>query len=66
LRQLLSNKLTPLSSWKQTSKQNSSDVVTKPKCLKPFNILQHKGVYALSHTGGSSNEITLTQFLPTE
>ncbi|XP_059137695.1 adhesion G-protein coupled receptor F1 [Peromyscus eremicus] len=66
LRQLLSNKLTLLSSRKQTSKQNSSDIVTKPKCLKPFNILQHKGMYALSHTGDSSNEITLTQFLSTE
>ncbi|XP_052599941.1 adhesion G-protein coupled receptor F1, partial [Peromyscus californicus insignis] len=66
LRQLLSNKLTLLSSQKQTSKQNSSDTVTKPKCLKPFNILQHKGMYALSHTGDSSNEITLTQFLSTE
>nr|XP_042122167.1 adhesion G-protein coupled receptor F1 isoform X2 [Peromyscus maniculatus bairdii] len=65
LRQLLSNKLTLLSSRKQTSK-SSSDTVTKPKCLKPFNILQHKGMYALSHTGDSSNEITLTQFLSTE
>lgn len=66
LRQLLWDKLTPLSSWKQTSKQNSSDIVTKSKCLKPFRILQHKGTYALSHTGDSSNEITLTQFLSTE
>ncbi|XP_035308727.1 adhesion G-protein coupled receptor F1 isoform X3 [Cricetulus griseus] len=66
LRQLLCNKLTPLSSWKQTAKQNSSNIVTKPKGLKPFNVLQHKGMYALSHTGDSSNEITLTQFLSTE
>ncbi|CAH7220030.1 adhesion G-protein coupled receptor F1 [Phodopus roborovskii] len=66
LRQLLYNKLTPLSSWKQARKQNSSDIVTKHKGLKPFNILQHKGIYALSHTGDSSNEITLTQFLSTE
>ncbi|XP_021084204.1 adhesion G-protein coupled receptor F1 isoform X2 [Mesocricetus auratus] len=66
LRQLLYNKLTPLSSRKQTSKQNSSDIVTKPKGLKPSNILQHKGMYALSHTGDSSNEITLTQFLSME
>ncbi|XP_055471285.1 adhesion G-protein coupled receptor F1 [Psammomys obesus] len=66
LRQLLSNKLTPLSSWKQTSKQNSSDTGTKPKCLRTFNILQHRGIYALSHTGDSSNDITLTQFLSTE
>ncbi|XP_036023010.1 adhesion G-protein coupled receptor F1 [Onychomys torridus] len=66
LRQLLSNKMTLLSSWKQAPKQNCSDIVTKPKCLKPFNILQHKGMYSLSHTGDSSNEITLTQFLSTE
>ncbi|XP_052049553.1 adhesion G-protein coupled receptor F1 [Apodemus sylvaticus] len=66
LRQLLSNKLTPLSSWKQTSKPNSSDIVTKPKCLRPFNILQHRGMYALSHTGDSSSDITLTQFLSNE
>ncbi|XP_031204080.1 adhesion G-protein coupled receptor F1 isoform X2 [Mastomys coucha] len=68
MRQLLSNKLTPLSSWKQTSKQNSSDIVTKPKCLRPFNILQHRGMYAFSHThtGDSSSDITLTQFLSTE
>ncbi|XP_034377685.1 adhesion G-protein coupled receptor F1 isoform X1 [Arvicanthis niloticus] len=66
LRQLLSNKLTPLSSWKQTSKQNSSAIVTKPKCFRPFNILQHRGMYALSHAGDSSSDITLTQFLSTE
>ncbi|KAL1771924.1 adhesion G-protein coupled receptor F1 isoform X5 [Sigmodon hispidus] len=66
LRQLLSNKLTLLSSWKQTSKQNCSEIVTKPKCLKSFNILQQKGMYTLSHPGESSNEITLTQFLSTE
>lgn len=66
MRQLLSNKLTSLSSWKQTSKQNSSDIVTKPKCLRPFNILQHRGMYALSHTRDSSSDITLTQFLSTE
>lgn len=66
LRQLLSNKLTPSSSWKQSSKQNSSDIVTKPKCLRPFNILQHRDMYALSHTRDSSSDIALTQFLSTE
>ncbi|NP_598537.2 adhesion G-protein coupled receptor F1 precursor [Mus musculus] len=66
LRQLLSNKLTTLSSWKQTSKRNASDTVTQPKCLRTFNILQHRGMYALSHTGDSSSDITLTQFLSTE
>lgn len=62
LRQLLSNKLSPLNSLKQPSKQNSSDLFAKPK----FNPLQHKGAYALSHTGDSSSDITLTQFLSTE
>ncbi|XP_032449066.1 adhesion G-protein coupled receptor F1-like [Lynx canadensis] len=66
LRQLLFNKLTPLSSQKQASKQNSTDVSAKPKFPKPFNPLQHKGIYALSHTGESSNDIMLTQFLSTE
>ncbi|KAM4835425.1 adhesion G-protein coupled receptor F1 [Thomomys bottae] len=64
LRQLLCNKLSPLNSWKKTSKRNSSD--TKPKCLKPFHLLQSKGSYALSHTGSSSTSITLTQFLSNE
>nr|XP_019590364.1 PREDICTED: adhesion G-protein coupled receptor F1 isoform X4 [Rhinolophus sinicus]XP_019590365.1 PREDICTED: adhesion G-protein coupled receptor F1 isoform X4 [Rhinolophus sinicus] len=43
LRQLLFNKLSPLNSWKQTSKQNSSDLSAKPKGAKFFNPLQHKG-----------------------
>ncbi|KAM5286427.1 adhesion G-protein coupled receptor F1 isoform 2-T2 [Hipposideros larvatus] len=43
LRQLLFNKLSPLSSLKQTSKQNSSDLPAKPKVTKFFNPLQHKG-----------------------
>ncbi|XP_042527873.1 adhesion G-protein coupled receptor F1 [Dipodomys spectabilis] len=66
LRQLLCNKLPPLSSWKQTSKQNASDPSSKPKCLKPFHLLQNKGNYTLSHTGSSSTSITLTQFLSNE
>ncbi|XP_077620963.1 adhesion G-protein coupled receptor F1 isoform X2 [Crocuta crocuta] len=66
LRQLLFNKLSPLSSQKQASKQNSTEVSGKPKYPKPFNPLQHKGIYVLSHTGESSNDITLTQFLSTE
>uniref|UniRef100_A0A8C5K534 Adhesion G protein-coupled receptor F1 n=1 Tax=Jaculus jaculus TaxID=51337 RepID=A0A8C5K534_JACJA len=66
LRQLMFNKLSSLSSWKKTSKQNSSDISAKPKCLKSFNILQNKGTYALSQTGESSNDITLTQFLSTQ
>ncbi|XP_029800715.1 adhesion G-protein coupled receptor F1 [Suricata suricatta] len=66
LRQLLFNKLSPLSSQKQASKQNSTDVSAKPKLPKPFNPLQHKGIYALSQTGESSNDIPLTQFLSTE
>ncbi|XP_017657060.1 adhesion G-protein coupled receptor F1 [Nannospalax galili] len=66
LRQVLSNKLSPLSSWKQTSKQNSSDILTKPKCLKSFTILQNKGNYTLSQIGDSSNDITLTQYLSME
>ncbi|XP_054424766.1 adhesion G-protein coupled receptor F1 isoform X1 [Pteronotus mesoamericanus] len=40
LRQLLFNKLSPLSSLKQPSKQNSSELCAKPKS---FNPLQHKG-----------------------
>ncbi|XP_006926889.1 adhesion G-protein coupled receptor F1 [Pteropus alecto] len=66
LRQLLFNKLFPLSSLKQQSKQNSSDLSTKPQFPKSFNPLQHKGTYAFSHTGESSNDIMLTQFLSTE
>ncbi|XP_059034174.1 adhesion G-protein coupled receptor F1 [Mustela nigripes] len=66
LRQLLFSKLSPLSSWKQASKQDSSDVSAKPKFPKTFNPLQHKGIYALSHAGESSNDIMLTQFLSTE
>ncbi|XP_004673606.1 PREDICTED: probable G-protein coupled receptor 110 [Condylura cristata] len=62
LRQLLFNKLSPLSSLKPPSKQNSSDVLARPK----FNPLQQKGTYALSHTRDSSGNIMLTQFLSTE
>ncbi|XP_006860673.1 PREDICTED: probable G-protein coupled receptor 110 [Chrysochloris asiatica] len=66
LRQFLLNKLSPLISWKHPSKQNSSDIIAKPKFSKPFNPLQNKGAYALSQTGDSSNDIMLTQFLSTE
>ncbi|XP_023400901.1 adhesion G-protein coupled receptor F1 isoform X3 [Loxodonta africana] len=66
LRQLLFNKLSPFISWKQPSKQNSSDLSAKPKFSQAFNPLQHKGTYALSHTGDSSNDVMLTQFLSTE
>nr|XP_055119816.1 adhesion G-protein coupled receptor F1 isoform X1 [Symphalangus syndactylus] len=62
LRQLLFNKLSALSSWKQTEKQNSSDLSAKPKFSKPFNPPQNKGHYAFSPTGDSSNDIMLTQF----
>ncbi|KAM9667354.1 adhesion G-protein coupled receptor F1 isoform 2-T7 [Trichechus inunguis] len=66
LRQLLLNKLSPLISWKKPSKQNSSDLSAKPKFSKACNPLQHKGIYTLSHTRDSSNDVTLTQFLSTE
>lgn len=66
LRQLLFNKLSPLSSLKQQSKQNSSDLSTKRKFPKSSNPLQCKGTYAFSHTGESSNDIMLTQFLSNE
>ncbi|XP_020040542.2 adhesion G-protein coupled receptor F1 isoform X1 [Castor canadensis] len=66
LRQLLFNKLLSLSSGKQTLKQNSSDVALKPRCLKPLELLRNKGSYSLSHTGESSTNITLTQFLSNE
>ncbi|XP_006881988.1 PREDICTED: probable G-protein coupled receptor 110 [Elephantulus edwardii] len=66
LRQLLLNKLSPLISWKQPSKQNPSDLCPKPKFSNPFNPWQHQGTYAFSHTGDSSNDIVLTQFLSTE
>ncbi|XP_046496848.1 adhesion G-protein coupled receptor F1 isoform X1 [Equus quagga] len=66
LRQLLFNKLSPLSSWKRASKQKSSDLSAKHKFAKPFNPLQHKGAYALSHTGESTSNIMLTQFSAAE
>ncbi|XP_053459522.1 adhesion G-protein coupled receptor F1 isoform X4 [Nycticebus coucang] len=65
LRQLLFNKLSPLNSWKQRTKQNS-DLSPKPKFSKPFNPLQNKGNYVLSHTGPSSKDVMLTQFSSTE
>ncbi|XP_067608857.1 adhesion G-protein coupled receptor F1 isoform X3 [Pseudorca crassidens] len=66
LRQLLLNKLSPLSFWNQASKQNSSDSSVKPRFKKTFNPFQHKRNYVLSYTGESSNDITLTQFSSTE
>ncbi|XP_016068189.1 PREDICTED: LOW QUALITY PROTEIN: adhesion G-protein coupled receptor F1 [Miniopterus natalensis] len=66
LRQLLFNKLSPLSSLKQPSKQISSELSPRPQFAKSFNPLQHRGTYAFSHTGESSNDIMLTQFLSTE
>uniref|UniRef100_A0A8D0MTS6 Adhesion G protein-coupled receptor F1 n=1 Tax=Sus scrofa TaxID=9823 RepID=A0A8D0MTS6_PIG len=66
LRHLLLNKLSPLSSWKQTSKQNASDLSAKPKLEKTLNVFQHKGNYVLSCTGESSNNIMLTQFSSSE
>uniref|UniRef100_A0A2K5XIK8 Adhesion G protein-coupled receptor F1 n=1 Tax=Mandrillus leucophaeus TaxID=9568 RepID=A0A2K5XIK8_MANLE len=60
LRQLLFNKLSALSSWKQTEKQNSSDLSAKSKFSNLFNPLKNKGHYAFSHTGDSSNNIMLT------
>ncbi|XP_031290435.2 adhesion G-protein coupled receptor F1 [Camelus dromedarius] len=62
LRQLLLNKLSPLSSWKRAAKQNPSDVSTKPKFEKTFNPFRHKDNYALSHPGESSSDVMLTQF----
>uniref|UniRef100_A0A8C9GT04 Adhesion G protein-coupled receptor F1 n=1 Tax=Piliocolobus tephrosceles TaxID=591936 RepID=A0A8C9GT04_9PRIM len=62
LRQLLFNKVSALSSWKQTEKQNSSDLSAKSKFSNPFNPLKNKGHYAFSHTGDSSNIIMLTFF----
>ncbi|XP_020953796.1 adhesion G-protein coupled receptor F1 isoform X6 [Sus scrofa] len=66
LRHLLLNKLSPLSSWKQPSKQNASDLSAKPKLEKTLNVFQHKGNYVLSCTGESSNNIMLTQFSSSE
>ncbi|XP_010616077.1 adhesion G-protein coupled receptor F1 isoform X1 [Fukomys damarensis] len=66
LRRLLISKLSPLSRWKQTQKQNPSDVLAKPKYVNSFQPLKDKGKYTLSHTGDSASNITLTQFLSTE
>ncbi|XP_045150830.1 adhesion G-protein coupled receptor F1 [Echinops telfairi] len=66
LRQLLFNKLSPLISWKHSSQQNESELTFKPRFSNSFNPLQHKGIYSLSHTGDSSNDVMLTQFLSTE
>uniref|UniRef100_G1P4U0 Adhesion G protein-coupled receptor F1 n=1 Tax=Myotis lucifugus TaxID=59463 RepID=G1P4U0_MYOLU len=65
LRQLLFNTLSPLSSLKQPSKGYSSNYLPNPN-LQSFNPVQHKGTYAFSQTGESSNDIMLTQFLSTE
>ncbi|XP_036723601.1 adhesion G-protein coupled receptor F1 isoform X1 [Balaenoptera musculus] len=66
LRQLLLNKLSPLSFWNQASKQNSSDSSVKPRFEKTFNPFQHERKYVLSYTGESSNDIMLTQFSSSE
>ncbi|XP_004590588.2 adhesion G-protein coupled receptor F1 [Ochotona princeps] len=66
LRQFLFNKFYPLVSGKQSSKQNSSDVSTKPKFVQTFNPLQNKGSYTFSHSMDSSKDIMLTQFLSME
>nr|XP_013012402.1 adhesion G-protein coupled receptor F1 isoform X1 [Cavia porcellus] len=63
LRQLLISKLSPIRSWKQTSKRNSPDVPAKLKQVKYFHSLTEKGKYTLSHPGESSSGIMLTQFL---
>ncbi|XP_036998448.2 adhesion G-protein coupled receptor F1 isoform X2 [Artibeus jamaicensis] len=63
LRHLLFNNLSSLSYLKQPLKQNSPELSAIPKS---FNLLRHKGTYAFSHTGESSNDIRLTQFLSTE
>ncbi|XP_046312029.1 adhesion G-protein coupled receptor F1 isoform X3 [Marmota monax] len=65
LRQLLCHNLSPLSSWMQTLKQNSSEISSKPKRSKHYSV-QNKGNNAISHKGDSSNNIMLTQFLSTE
>nr|XP_027794034.1 adhesion G-protein coupled receptor F1 [Marmota flaviventris] len=65
LRQLLCHNLSPLSSWMQTLKQNSSEISSKPKRSKRYSV-QNKGNNAISHKGDSSNNIMLTQFLSTE
>ncbi|KAB0397842.1 hypothetical protein E2I00_004470, partial [Balaenoptera physalus] len=66
LRQLLLNKLSPLSFWNQASKQKSSDSSVKPRFEKTFNPFQHERKYVLSYTGESSNDIKLTQFSSSE
>ncbi|XP_077876055.1 adhesion G-protein coupled receptor F1 isoform X2 [Ictidomys tridecemlineatus] len=65
LRQLLCHNLSPLSSWMQTLKQNSSEISSKPNRSKRYSV-QNKGNNAISHKGDSSNNIMLTQFLSTE
>ncbi|XP_026250270.2 adhesion G-protein coupled receptor F1 [Urocitellus parryii] len=65
LRQLLCHNLSPLSSWMQTLKQNSSEISSKPNRSKHYSV-QNKGNNAISHKGDSSNNIMLIQFLSTE
>ncbi|XP_027814523.1 adhesion G-protein coupled receptor F1 isoform X7 [Ovis aries] len=66
LRQLLLNKLSPLSCWDQASKQKLSDSSVKLRFEKTFNPFQQKGLYVFSYTGESSHDIMLTQFSSAE
>ncbi|XP_043764668.1 adhesion G-protein coupled receptor F1 isoform X1 [Cervus elaphus] len=66
LRQLLLNKLSPLSCWDQASKQKLSDSSVKLRFEKTFNPFQPKGHYVFSYTRESSHDIMLTQFSSVE
>ncbi|XP_055261869.1 adhesion G-protein coupled receptor F1 isoform X2 [Moschus berezovskii] len=65
LRQLLLNKLSPLSCWDQASKK-LSDSSVKLSFEKTFNPFQQKGHYVFSYTRESSCDIMLTQFSSAE
>ncbi|OWK13086.1 ADGRF1 [Cervus elaphus hippelaphus] len=66
LRQLLLNKLSPLSCWDQAPKQKLSDSSVKLRFEKTFNPFQPKGHYVFSYTRESSHDIMLTQFSSVE
>ncbi|XP_023574987.1 adhesion G-protein coupled receptor F1 isoform X2 [Octodon degus] len=48
------------------NKQNSSSATARPQRLKCFYPQKNKGKYTLSHSGGSSRDVTLPQFLSNE
>lgn len=66
LRQVLLNKLSPLSCWDQASKQKLSDSSVTLRFEKTFNPFQQKGCYVFSYTSESSHDIMLTQFSSAE